>query len=146
MEILKDDHPFLRTKAKPISKLTLRDADIIEEMFKAMYDNNGIGLAATQIGWDAKVFITDVTGSDPKIFINPWITHYGKKKIVEKESCLSFPDKIIKVKRSEKITVKFQDLIGKEQVLQTKGLLARCILHEYDHLEGKLLIDYEQTE
>ena len=83
MELLIDDK-FLRTTAKPIGRLTSQDTYNIQEMFRIMYDNKGIGLAATQVGWDARVFITDIN-NDPKIFINPWITVYGNKKIIEEE-------------------------------------------------------------
>lgn len=129
---------ILKQKTKPISDFS-DISKIISEMEKCMYNENGVGLAAPQIGLDSQIFISGLDKT--KIFINPTIECYGPI-VLKSEGCLSFPGVTLNIKRFAKAKIKAQDENGEFFELDTYGNLAHVIQHEYDHLQGKLMIDY----
>ncbi len=143
LEVLKFPDNRLRTVAKQVDKIDKDIKQLVDDMFDTMRDEKGIGLAATQVDAHVRVVVMDVSEdqNEPRVFINPEITHMEGKKISE-EGCLSVPNNYAKVERAEKITVKALDKDGKEFTLDAEGLLAVCIQHELDHLKGKLFVDY----
>lgn len=141
---------ILRTPAREVHKISAKIQKLIDDMFDTMYANNGVGLAAPQVGCDYRLFVIDDAGEKerprPRIFINP--------KIVKKcgavnsyEGCLSFPDVYINVRRCESVIIRAKDRKGKPFELEANcgSLLARAIQHEYDHLEGNLFIDHTRN-
>lgn len=143
LEVLRFPDERLRTVAKPIEKVDKDVTRLIDDMFETMKDENGIGLAATQVNQHRRLVVMDVSEdqNEPRVFINPEITHMEGKTISE-EGCLSVPNNYAKVERAEKITVEALDRDGKPFTLDAEGLLAICIQHELDHLKGKLFVDY----
>ena len=143
LEVLRFPDERLRTVAKPIETIDSEIHTLIDDMLETMLDENGIGLAATQINVHKQLVVIDVSEkqNDPLILINPQITHMDGKTISE-EGCLSVPNNYAKVERAERITVKALDKDGKEFTRDADGLLAICIQHELDHLKGKLFVDY----
>jgi len=133
----------LRTVAKPIEQFDAALETLVADMFETMYAHRGIGLAATQIDVHQRLFVTDCSEdkSDPRVFVNPVIVS-AEGEVVSEEGCLSIPDVTETVKRAETVTVRARDQHGKEFELTTGGLMAICIQHELDHLNGKLFIDY----
>jgi peptide deformylase len=143
LEVLRFPDERLRTVAKPIENIDKTIKTLVDDMFDTMRDEKGIGLAATQVDEHVRLVVMDVSEdqSEPRVFINPVITHKEGKTISE-EGCLSVPNNYAKVERAESITVKALDKSGKEFTLEADELLAICIQHELDHLEGKLFVDY----
>lgn len=138
--------PVLRQVSTPIETI---DADIrrlADDMLETMYDAPGIGLAAIQIGVAKRMLVLDVSkeGDDktPLVFINPEIVASSDERSVYEEGCLSIPDFYAEVERPAAITVKHLDRDGKEQMIEADGLLATCLQHEIDHLNGVLFIDH----
>ena len=143
LPILEFPDPRLRTRAKPVSDVDARIRQLIEDMFDTMYAAPGIGLAASQVDVHERVIVMDLTEdqSEPHVFINPEITVIDGIEEME-EGCLSVPGVFEKVRRADRITVEALDRDGASFSLDAEGLLAVCIQHEMDHLEGKLFIDY----
>lgn len=143
LDILEFPDPRLRTKAKPVATVTAKITKLAEDMLETMYDAPGIGLAATQVNVHQRLLVVDVSedNSEPLVFINPELTSTGGL-IESDEGCLSIPGFYEPVERFDKITVKALDRHGEEFSLDAEGLLAICIQHEMDHLEGKLFVDY----
>jgi peptide deformylase len=143
LDVLRFPDERLRTVAKKIEKVDKSITAIIADMFDTMRDENGIGLAATQVDVHKQLVVMDVSENQdaPMVFINPEITHKEGKTISE-EGCLSVPNNYAQVERSEKITVSALDKTGEPFTLEADGLLAICIQHELDHLKGKLFVDY----
>ena len=143
LEVLRFPDERLRTVAKPVEKVDGEIKALVKDMFETMRDENGIGLAATQVNVHKRVVVMDVSENqdNPLVFINPEITAMEGKTISE-EGCLSVPNNYAKVERAEKVTVKALDKDGKEFSLDADSLLAICIQHELDHLKGKLFVDY----
>lgn len=143
LNVLRFPDERLRTVAKPVEQIDSDIKQLVKDMFETMRDENGIGLAATQVNVHKRVVVMDVSENQdtPRVFINPEITHMDGKTISE-EGCLSVPNNYAKVERSEHIVVKALDETGKEYSLEADGLLAICIQHELDHLKGKLFVDY----
>ena len=143
LTILEFPDPRLRKKAAPVETVDDALRTLIDDMFETMYDAPGIGLAATQVDVHKRLLVTDVTPdkSDPHVLINPVITEKDGVTVTE-EGCLSVPGYFEEVERAEHIRVKFLDRDGKEAEMEAEGLLAVCIQHEMDHLEGKLFVDY----
>jgi peptide deformylase len=134
----------LREPGKAIGEITPEIRQLIDDMAETMYAAPGVGLAATQIGEAYQLFIVDVAGddepSDLRVFINPEFVEKTGKCTYE-EGCLSFPGVQETLERAERVKVKARDREGKEFVLEAEGLLAIAIQHEYDHLQGVLMID-----
>ncbi|MFT2092831.1 peptide deformylase [Paraglaciecola sp. 2405UD69-4] len=143
LEVLRFPDERLRTVAKEVDTIDKEITTLVEDMFETMRDENGIGLAASQVNVHKRVVVMDVSEkqNEPLVFINPEITHKEGKTISE-EGCLSVPNNFAKVERAEKITVTALDKSGKQFTLDADGLLAICIQHELDHLMGKLFVDY----
>jgi peptide deformylase len=143
LDVLRFPDERLRTVAKKIEDVDKSITALISDMFETMRDENGIGLAATQVNVHKRLVVMDVSENqdEPLVFINPEITQKEGKTISE-EGCLSVPNNYAQVERSEKITVEALDKTGKPFSLEADGLLAICIQHELDHLKGKLFVDY----
>ncbi|MDD7474213.1 MAG: peptide deformylase, partial [Bdellovibrionota bacterium] len=135
--------PLLKEISKEVTDFSKELKSLTDDMFKTMYENSGIGLAAPQVGILKRIVVIDLQEDDkkvPLIFINPQIIEACGSTTFE-EGCLSVPGYHEVVKRKKDITVKFQDLEGKEQVINATGLLAICLQHEIDHLNGILFVD-----
>ena len=150
LKILKYGDEKLRQKSKEISKVSKKIKILAENMIDTMYANNGVGLAAPQVGENLRMFVIDVSQNDeplnPIVFINPKIIKKSGA-IKSNEGCLSFPKAYVDVRRYKNVMVKALDLNGRSFVLEAKNgeLLARAIQHEYDHLEGILFIDHSRN-
>ncbi|MDH5387270.1 MAG: peptide deformylase [Gammaproteobacteria bacterium] len=143
LEILHYPDDRLRTKARPVEKINDQIRQLVDDMFETMYEAPGIGLAATQVNAHQQVIVIDISEekNQPLCLINAEIiAREGEEE--SEEGCLSVPDIYDKVRRSEFITVKALDRDGDEYTLKAAGLLAMCIQHEMDHLQGKLFVDY----
>jgi peptide deformylase len=142
-KVLHFPHPHLRLIAKPVTEMTTEIQTLVGDMFETLYAEDGVGLAATQIDVQQRIIVMDVSDSrdQPMCFINPEILERNGKE-ERNEGCLSVPGVYDKVQRAENIRVKFLDRHGNAQELTTGDLLAVCIQHEIDHLNGKLFIDY----
>lgn len=135
--------PLLKEISKEVTDFSNELKSFTDDMFKTMYENNGIGLAAPQVGVLKRVVVIDLQENDkknPLIFINPEIIEANGSTTFE-EGCLSVPGYHEVVKRKKEITVKYKDLKGKEEILNATGLLAICLQHEIDHLNGILFVD-----
>ncbi|MCQ9208395.1 MAG: peptide deformylase [Omnitrophica bacterium] len=140
LEIKQYSNQVLRKKSHRVKKITERELRIFENMLSTMHHASGIGLAAPQIGINEDLFVIDI-GEGPIKLANPEIVKI-KGKDVREEGCLSVPDILVKVARPYEIIVKGINEQGKDVEIKAKGLLARVILHEIDHLNGKLIVDY----
>lgn len=143
LKILQYPDPRLRTKAKPITEFNDALNQQIDDMFETMYAAPGIGLAATQVDYHWQLFVLDTSENkdNPLVFINPQITELRGVEEME-EGCLSFPGVYANVERADALTIKAQDREGKPFQMDADELLAVCIQHELDHLQGKLFVDY----
>ncbi|KPD21955.1 MULTISPECIES: peptide deformylase [Idiomarina] len=143
MTVLKYPDERLRKVAQPIDKVDDSIRSVIDDMFETMYEEQGVGLAATQVDVHKRLFVADCSEdqNEPLVFINPEITE-AEGHFKNDEGCLSFPGVYAKVERAEKITVTALDKNGERFSRSAEGLLAICIQHEIDHLEGKLFVDY----
>ena len=144
LEILEFPDPRLRTVAKPVEKVDDELRKLIDDMFETMYDAPGIGLAATQVNVHKRVIVMDLSEdkSEPRVFINPEITPLTDDLAPYEEGCLSVPGFYEKVKRPARVKIKALDRDGNVFEEEVDELLATCIQHEIDHLEGKLFVDY----
>lgn len=143
-KILTEPDPVLRQKSLPVDVFDDALRTLISDMFETMYEANGIGLAAIQIGAPKRVIVMDIKEndiSDPRVFINPEFVYQSDSNVPYREGCLSIPQIYNNVMRPDKVTVKYQDDKGEARTLEAEGLLAVCIQHECDHLEGVLFID-----
>ncbi len=140
-------HPVLKQKTEEINEFDQELKDFIDNMFQTMYNADGIGLAANQVGEKRSVFIVDTTPSDPDnspgpiALINPEIISFSEETVEFQEGCLSVPKFFEDVVRAEAIEIKYFDIDMKEHVKEIDGLLARVIMHEYDHLKGTLFFE-----
>ena len=143
LEILEFPDPRLRTVAKPVENFDSDMAELADRMLETMYDANGIGLAATQVNRHIRLLVLDISDErdQPREYFNPEIVSSEGEQTYE-EGCLSFPGVYAKVERANQITLAYQDIEGQKQVLEADGLLAICIQHEMDHLQGKVFVDY----
>jgi len=146
LPILEFPDPRLRTRAAPVDPAWLADAatqQLIDDMFETMYEAPGIGLAASQVDVHKRFMVIDVSEdrSAPRVFVNPQITARSGEQVYQ-EGCLSVPGIFADVTRADTITVTAIDRQGAAFELHADGLLAVCIQHEMDHLEGKLFVDY----
>lgn len=136
----------LRQKTEPVEKIDSELQTLIDDMFETMYAAPGIGLAAPQIGVMKRLAVVDVSKRDdeqvPLALINPEITWRSEETSFYEEGCLSIPDYYEEVERPARVRVKFTDREGKEHEIEAEGVLATCIQHELDHLDGVLFIDH----
>ncbi|CCK74196.1 MAG: peptide deformylase [Oleispira antarctica] len=144
LEILEYPDKRLRTIAKPVTEVTDKIRKIIDDMFDTMYEAPGIGLAASQVDVHQRIVTMDLSEdkSEPLVFINPEVTVLDGELESMQEGCLSVPGFYEEVTRIEHCIVKALDRNGEPFELEARGLLAVCIQHELDHLEGKLMVDY----
>ena len=137
--------PFLKQVAVPVKEFDDELEKVCKNMFDTMYDDKGIGLAATQVGIDKRIFVMDTKFQDDgwcDALINPEIVEASEEKAVYPEGCLSFPDMFINLERAARVKVKYQDLTGEEQHVILEGISAVCAQHEIDHLNGIVFFDY----
>ena len=146
LEILTAPDPVLKQKAEPVDEVNDEIRTLLDDMLETMYDAPGIGLAAPQIGVLKNVIVVDVheEGEDPKPLkmVNPEVTWSSEDMGTYEEGCLSVPQSYSEVERPAQIKVTYLDENGAKMDLEADGLLATCIQHELDHLNGKLFIDY----
>jgi len=145
LKILKYPDPRLRTVAKGVEIFDKSLDNLSKDMLETMYAENGIGLAATQVDVHIRLVVIDISDDrdTPLIFVNPEVKILDNKSLVPcEEGCLSIPGASVEVSRPDKIELHWSDLKGKQHKSNPEGLLAVCIQHEIDHLEGKLLVDY----
>lgn len=144
LDILEFPDPRLRTVAKPVERVDDDLRALIDDMFETMYDAPGIGLAATQVNVHKRVLVLDVSEdrSRPMVFINPDITPLTEQTQPFEEGCLSVPGFHESVERPERIHVKALDRDGEPFEMEADGLLATCLQHEVDHLNGRLFVDH----
>ena len=144
LEILEYPDPRLRTIAKPVKDITPEIETLIVDMFETMYDAPGIGLAASQVDQHIQLIVMDLSEEkdEPLVFINPELTILDGEAEKMQEGCLSVPGFYEDVSRIEHVLIKALDRNGKAFELEATGLLAVCIQHEMDHLNGKLFVDY----
>ena len=143
LRILEFPDPKLRKRALPVDKVDDALRGLIDDMFDTMYEAPGIGLAATQIDVHRRLLVADVSGerTDPHVLINPVILEKDGV-IVTEEGCLSVPGYYEEVERAEHIRVRYLDRDGNEQTSEFEEMLAVCVQHEIDHLDGKVFVDY----
>ncbi len=143
LNVLEFPDPRLRTRAKPVEQVDDELRSLIDTMFATMYAAPGIGLAATQVDVHKRLLVADVSSekNDPHALINPEIIDQ-QGQVVTEEGCLSVPGIYAEVPRAERIRVRYLDRDGNSQESDMDGLLAVCVQHEIDHLEGRLFVDY----
>ena len=144
--ILTEPNKLLRQVSKSVEKIGDDEKALMDDMLETMYDAPGIGLAAIQIGVPKRIIVMDISKeentNEPRYFVNPVIKNKNEKKSIYEEGCLSVPDQFAEIERPNSCEVEYLDYNGKKQLLKAEGLLATCIQHEMDHLEGILFIDY----
>ena len=145
-KILTEPDPFLRQKSSKVEVVDNEIRSLMDDMLETMYNAPGIGLAAIQIGVPKRVIVIDLSKEkekkDPLYFINPEIITKSETDASYEEGCLSVPNQFAEISRPDKCKIRFLDYEGNEKILETEGLLATCIQHEMDHLEGILFIDH----
>ena len=136
----------LKKISEPVEKVGSNEKKLIKDLFETMYDSNGIGLAAVQVGILKRVLVIDVSPKDkkkePLSFINPVIKKVSNETSVYEEGCLSIPDTFIEIERPKICEVEYIDINGKIRNMKCDGLLSTCLQHEINHLDGKLIIDH----
>ncbi|MEP6389732.1 MAG: peptide deformylase [Halioglobus sp.] len=144
LDILEFPDPRLRTVAREVTKVTEQTRALIDDMFETMYDAPGIGLAASQVDVHQRLLVIDVSEdhNDPMVFINPQVTVLDSELGEYDEGCLSVPGFYETVNRPRRVSVTALDRDGEEFTMEIEGLLAICLQHEIDHLDGKLFVDY----
>jgi len=144
--ILTEPNRLLRQVSKSVDKVGDEERVLMDDMLQTMYDAPGIGLAAIQIGVPKRIIVMDISRDEnkkePRYFVNPVIKNKNEEKAKYEEGCLSVPNQFAVIERPNTCQVEYLDYHGKKQLLKADGLLATCIQHEMDHLEGILFIDY----
>ena len=144
--IITEPNEILRQVSKPVLSVGKEERKLMDDMLDTMYAANGIGLAAIQIGVPKRIIVMDISKNDeknsPKYFVNPIIKNKNIETSTYEEGCLSVPNFFAEVDRPKKCDVEYLDYDGKKKILNAEGLLATCIQHEMDHLEGILFVDY----
>ena len=143
--IITEPNEILRQVSKPVIRVGNDERKLMDDMLETMYAANGIGLAAIQIGIPRRIIVMDISkdgNKNPMFFVNPTIKNKDKEKTTYEEGCLSVPDYFAEVDRPKYCEVEYLDYRGESKILKADGLLATCIQHEMDHLEGILFIDY----
>ena len=145
-QILTEPNKTLRQISKKVEKVGKDEQKLMDDMLETMYAAKGIGLAAIQIGISKRIIVMDISKSDekknPMYFVNPEIKNKNIELSTYEEGCLSVPNQFAEVDRPSTCEIHYLDYYGKSQILKANGLLATCIQHEMDHLEGVLFIDY----
>ena len=145
-KILTEPNKLLRQVSKLVDKVGDDERKLMDDMLETMYDAPGIGLAAIQIGVPKRIIVMDISRDEnkkePRYFVNPIIKNKNEEKSKYEEGCLSVPDQFAEIERPSACEIDYLDYEGKKKVLKADGLLATCIQHEMDHLEGILFIDY----
>lgn len=144
LSVLRFPDERLKTKATQVTEVNDNIKTIVNDMFETMYDENGVGLAATQVNIHQQIVVIDVSENkeNPIVLINPEIIAKSEETLINEEGCLSVPGCYAKVDRHTQVTVKALDINGEEFTLDGEELLAICIQHELDHLKGVLFVDY----
>ena len=146
MQILTEPNKILRKKSQPVEKVDSNLQKLMDDMLSTMYAAPGIGLAAIQVGVPKRVIVLDIAPKDaprePMYFVNPEIIVKSNNNSTYEEGCLSVPGQFAEIERPDQCHVKYLDYHGKRQEIKAEGMLATCIQHEMDHLEGILFIDY----
>ncbi len=144
--ILTEPNKILRQISKPVETVTKEEQKLMDDMLDTMYSANGIGLAAIQIGVPKRIIVMDLSKDpekkEPRYFVNPIIKNKNSEKTTYEEGCLSVPNQFAEIDRPSTCEIDYLDYDGKRNLLKADGLLATCIQHEMDHLEGILFIDY----
>jgi len=144
--ILTEPNKILRQISKPVETVSKEEQKLMDDMLDTMYAAKGIGLAAIQIGVPKRIIVMDLSKEsekkNPRYFVNPIIKNKNLEKATYEEGCLSVPNQFAEIDRPSTCEVEYLDYDGKKQLLKADGLLATCIQHEMDHLEGILFIDY----
>ena len=144
--ILTEPNKILRQVSLPVEKIGKEEQVLMDDMLETMYMAKGIGLAAIQVGIPKRIIVIDIGNKnkekEPMYFVNPIIKNKNSKHSTYEEGCLSVPNQFAEVNRPSSCEVEYLDYNGKKNFLKTSGLLATCIQHEMDHLEGILFIDY----
>ncbi len=144
--IITEPNKILRQVSKPVTSVGKEEQRLMDDMLETMYSANGIGLAAIQIGIPKRIIVMDISKDEnkkkPMYFVNPVIKNKNILKSTYEEGCLSVPDQFAEIDRPKNCEVEYLDYEGEKKFLKAEGLLATCIQHEMDHLEGILFIDY----
>ena len=144
--ILTEPNQILRQVSKPVEKVGEEEKKLMDDMLETMYAANGIGLAAVQIGVPQRIIVMDISKDEnkkePRYFVNPVIINKDSENLTYEEGCLSVPNQFAEIDRPKKCEVEYLDYEGEKKILKAEGLLATCIQHEMDHLQGILFIDY----
>ena len=144
--ILTEPNKILRQVSKPVEKVGQEERQLMDDMLDTMYHANGIGLAAIQIGVPKRIIVMDLSKKEeekkPMYFVNPEIKNKNQNNSIYEEGCLSVPNQFAEIERPKTCEIEYLDYNGKKQLLKAEGLLATCIQHEMDHLQGILFIDY----
>ena len=144
--IITEPNKLLRQISKPVNDVGKDEQKLMDDMLETMYDANGIGLAAIQVGIPKRIIVMDISKDEnkkePRYFVNPIIKNKDPEKATYEEGCLSVPNQFAEIDRPSKCEVEYLDYNGDQKILKADGLLATCIQHEMDHLEGILFIDY----
>ena len=144
--ILTEPNKILRQVSLPVEKVGNEERQLMDDMLETMYDEKGIGLAAIQIGVPKRIIVMDIGNrekeKEPMYFVNPIIKNKNSNHSTYEEGCLSVPNQFAEVNRPSTCEIEFLDYNGNKKILNASGLLATCIQHEMDHLEGILFIDY----
>ncbi len=144
--ILTEPNKLLRQISQPVDHVGENEQKLMDDMLETMYAAKGIGLAAIQIGVPKRIIVLDLSKDkaerNPMYFANPTIHSKATEQSTYEEGCLSVPDQFAEISRPKKIEIEYLDYHGKKKILKAEGLLATCIQHEMDHLEGILFIDY----
>ena len=144
--ILTEPNKILRQVSKQVEKVGEEEKKIMDDMLETMYQANGIGLAAIQIGIPKRIIVIDLAKGEekknPMYFVNPVIKNKNQNLATYEEGCLSVPDQFAEVNRPSTCEVEYLDYHGEKKILKAEGLIATCIQHEMDHLQGILFIDY----
>lgn len=145
-EIITVPDDILKKISDPIEKVGINEKKLIDDLFETMYQSNGIGLAAVQVGILKRVLVVDVSNKDEKnqpiVLINPVIKDLSDETSVYEEGCLSIPETFIEIERPKICEIEYVDENGKKKNLKCDGLLSTCVQHEINHLDGKLIIDH----
>ena len=144
--ILTEPNKILRQVSKPVETVGQEEKQLMDDMLETMYHANGIGLAAIQIGVPKRIIVMDLSKKEeekkPMYFVNPEIKNKNQNNSIYEEGCLSVPNQFAEIERPKTCEIEYLDYNGKKQLLKAEGLLATCIQHEMDHLQGILFIDY----